>query len=232
MEQMTNRTDIDHWNPSTYDSLRRQLIPSFDLLYESAAAVVALSLHPTVPGRILDLGAGTGLLSGAVRKRVPTAHITLADRSEAMLERAATRFAGDANVTTVICDLLDPVPLDDQPFDAIVSALAIHHLEHEEKQLLFSKIFSALVPGGIFVNVEQLLAPTPDIEAMYDAQHEHHVLASNTPPDEWAAGRKRMRELDKPALLEQQLEWMRQAGFRAVDCLSKDWRFSVYAGWA
>jgi tRNA (cmo5U34)-methyltransferase len=31
--------------------------------------------------------------------------------------------------------------------------------------------------------------------------------------------------------LETQLQWLRDVGFRSVDCLAKDFRFATYAGW-
>jgi tRNA (cmo5U34)-methyltransferase len=214
------------WNPKTFDALRRQLIPSFDLLYNSAVSAVVMSVPDDA--RILDLGAGTGLLSAALVERLPEARLLLVDRSERMLAQAVQRFDSNDRVDTRIGDLGDPLP--EGPFDAVVSGLAIHHLTHEGKQDLFKRIAGVLRPGGLFVNVEQLLAPTPELEAMYDRQHEKHVQDSGTPADEWAAGRERMKH-DIPIDVETQLGWLRDAGFAQVDCLAKDWRFATYAGW-
>ena len=216
----------DLWNPQTFDGLRRQLIPSFDLLYASAASAVAMSAPSDA--RILDLGAGTGLLSAAVLGRVPGARMLLVDGSAKMLDKAAERFYGLDQVRTQVGDLDAGLP--GGPFDAVVSGLAIHHLQHDEKRDLFRRIREVLVPGGVFVNVEQLLAPTPALEAMYDSLHEQHVLDSRTPAHEWAAGRERMKH-DVCAELEDQLGWLRDAGFATVDCLAKDWRFATYAAW-
>lgn len=219
-------TTLDIWNPETYDSMRRKLIPSLDLLYESAADAVAASVPKGA--RILDLGAGTGLLSEAVLRRAPASRLLLMDHSESMLEKARQRFTRMPRVDIAPGDLRDPLP--DGPFNAVISSLAIHHLPHEEKQDLFRRIARVLTPGGVFVNVEQIAAPTEQIEVVYDRRHEAHVLRSQCPAEEWAAGRERMK-LDICADLETQLAWLRQAGFDKVDCLAKDWRFGTYAGW-
>jgi tRNA (cmo5U34)-methyltransferase len=218
----------DLWDPASFDGLRRQLIPSFDLLYNSAVSAVALTVGDRPAPRILDLAAGTGLLSAALRKRLPEAILVLTDGSERMLGRAMTRFSEDPNVTTMIADLTAPPP--DGPFDAVMSGLAIHHLEHEDKKKLFGWIHGILAPGGLFVNVEQVLAPAAELEPFYDVVHETHVIESQTPPADWAAGRERMK-FDICIDVGAQLDWLKDAGFSPVDCLAKDWRFATYAGW-
>lgn len=224
---MTDTTDVlELWDPTTYDALRRQLIPSFDLLYDSAGSLVA---HATPPGAaILDLGAGTGLLSAAILAHKPDADLLLVDGSEGMLLQAKQRFAYVANVKTQIGKFLEPLP--EGRFHAIVSALAIHHLTHPQKRELFARIRDALLPGGVFVNVEQVRAPAEWLEQIYDIQHETHVLAAQTAPEDWAAGRERMK-FDIPADVESQLNWLREAGFDGADCVAKDWRFATYLGW-
>ena len=224
---MADTTDVlELWDPTTYDALRRQLIPSFDLLYQSAASLVATFTPPNAS--ILDLGAGTGLLSAAVLARKPDADLLLVDRSEGMLLQAKQRFAHLANVRTQLGDLLDPLP--EGRFHAIISALCIHHLSHRQKRELFARIRGSLLPGGMFVNVEQVQAPADWLEELYDVQHEAHVIAAETAAEDWAAGRERMK-FDIPADVQSQLDWLRDAGFELADCVAKDWRFATYAGW-
>ena len=53
-----------------YDDPRRRLIPPFDAFYGTAVDALGLAAHR--PSRVLDLGAGTGLLSEAVLAAHPT----------------------------------------------------------------------------------------------------------------------------------------------------------------
>jgi tRNA (cmo5U34)-methyltransferase len=62
------------WNAATYDSERRRLVPCFDDFYGSAAELVT-RCFPSCP-RILDLGAGTGILSAAIVERVVAGRLT------------------------------------------------------------------------------------------------------------------------------------------------------------
>ena len=139
-----------------YDDLRRALIPCFDAFYGTALAVIG-QWHAGGAIKVLDLGAGPGLLSSMIRTRFPCAQLCLLDGSEAMLTEARRRFDGIDSVRYRVGDM-DTTDLGG-PWDLIVSALAIHHLEHEAKRGLFGRILQALVPGGLFMNAEQVLGP-------------------------------------------------------------------------
>lgn len=216
----------DFWDSENYDSLRRQLIPSFDLLYSTGANIVASHCHKDA--KVLDLGAGTGLFTHMVSKKLPGATFTLLDASREMLQKASSRMEKGIKCQFLEGDFSQLPPLE--PYDAVISALAIHHLTHEHKQALFRQIAGTLKPGGLFVNVEQLLGPTQVIEKFYDDEHERHVHDMKTDPAEWAKGRERMK-IDIPADLLSQLEWLRSAGFAHAECLAKDGRFATYAAW-
>ncbi|MHC2621864.1 tRNA (cmo5U34)-methyltransferase [Bradyrhizobium huanghuaihaiense] len=216
----------DFWDSERFDSLRRQLIPSFDLLYATGADFVGAVCRQDA--RILDIGAGTGLFSGLIRARLPRAVFTLLDASPEMLSKAVHRMGDGAKCSYLHGDFSKSLP--EGRYDVVVSALAIHHLTHADKRALFCKIFECLTPNGLFVNVEQLAGSSSAIEQFYDRQHERHVHDMETPPEEWARGRERMK-LDIPADLLTQLDWLRSAGFSEVECLAKDCRFATYAAW-
>lgn len=208
-----------------YDGVRRMLIPCFDDFYGSAAAL--LGEAGDRPLRVLDLGAGTGLLAAALRDRMPAARITLLDVAEDMLSVARQRFDGDDGVTFHVADY----GTDDLggPYDAVVSALSIHHLEHPAKQALFRRVFAALAPGGRFVNADQAQGPTPALAARYDAVWVEQVHARGVSEADFAAARRR-QSFDRMAPLTDQLRWLGEAGFAEVDCVYKNWSFVVYTG--
>jgi tRNA (cmo5U34)-methyltransferase len=218
---MTDVADIFDAHAETYDEARRRLIPPFDAFYETA--VGALRLGDRAPERILDLGAGTGLLSRWLRARYPAAHITLVDSAGLMLEKAR-QLLGDERLTYVEADLNGTLPSG--PWDAIVSALAIHHLEDNDKQRLFERIRTALGSGGVFVNAEQVAGPTPFLTGVYAAWHEERARVAGSDDDEWSAAVERMA-FDRCATVEDQLRWLRDAGFTHADCLFKHHRFAV-----
>lgn len=209
---------------SDYDSLRRHLIPCFDDLYGTVPRVMPFA--DTEAFDVLDLGAGTGLLTAILRQQFPNARYTCIDISDEMLARARERFpAGDVRIIAADYSR-EPLP---GRFDAIVSALSIHHLTNVDKALLFRRIFAALNPGGIFVNAEEVLAPTPALHKFYWDEWLREIVAAGVSEADIAAAQERMSH-DIPATLDEQLMWLRDAGFVEVDCYFKWLGFTAFGG--
>lgn len=214
-----------------YDAVRRNLVPCFDGFYGSALEVIGdwAGARSSAMLEVLDLGAGTGLFSAMVLGRLPQARLHLVDVSDAMLAQARERFAGAAgsNVGFEVRDYTQGSL--GGPWDLVLSALSIHHLDDGAKRSLFARIFQALRPAGLFVNAEQVLGPTPAAEARYRRLWDGQVLGSGVDRLEYERAVDRMQH-DRCATLFDQLEWMRAAGFAEVDCAFKQWRFAVYFG--
>jgi tRNA (cmo5U34)-methyltransferase len=204
-----------------YEAQRRLLIPPYDRFY--GTAVQALELSGRRLDRILDLGAGTGLLARHVARAFPDAQLTLLDGAPAMLAQAQEHFG--ESVAGLVQDLSDPLP--NGPWDAVVSALAIHHLSDDAKRQLFSRTHHALSPGGVFVNAEQVAGPTALFDDCYAAWHRHEAMRRGASEAQWQGAEDRMRH-DRWATVEHQLSWLREAGFADADCLFKQHRFAVF----
>jgi tRNA (cmo5U34)-methyltransferase len=102
-------------------------------------------------------------------------------------------------------------------------------LEDFGKKRLFQKIYDALTPGGSFIHAELARGATDAIEEIYQEQWRKHLERADLTGDELDVIYDRM-SYDIPAPLDQQLNWMRAAGFLNVDCFYKYLNFVVYAG--
>lgn len=211
-----------------YDGLRRRLIPCFDAFYGSALDLVA-DWAPPRPLDVLDVGAGTGLFAAMVAARHPVRRLCLLDGSPAMLDQARARFAATPGLEYRVADMTDADP--GGPWDLVVSALAIHHLDDAGKRHLFARIRAALKPGGLFVNAEQVAGPTPEADARYARLWLDGIRRLGVPEEEILRAEARMR-FDRCAPVSDQLAWLAEAGFAEVDCCFKAWRFAVLAGHA
>lgn len=180
------------------------------LAARTAGEAELVAALPSDVGRVLDLGTGDGRLLDVVLNARPavTEGVGL-DNSPPMLELARSRFADDGRVSIVEHDMRSPLPLLGS-LDVVVSGFAIHHLEDERKRSLFSEIASLLRPGGVFANLEVVQCATPEL------QEEFHRLIEKPGGD----------PEDICAPVDAQLEWMRAAGLKQVDCY---WRWRGFA---
>lgn len=207
-----------------YDANRRKFIPCFDDYYISTTAFIAANIQK--PQRILDLGAGTGLLSYYWYQHFPDSSYVLVDIAAEMLKVAGRRFAGMENVSCRVMDYTGEFP--EGNFDVIVSALSIHHLENSEKQRLFRRIYEKLPDGGLFVNYDQFCAGQENMDIWFDTYWERQLAVSGLTENDLALWKER-RKLDRECSLEEETQMLRSCGFRAVNCVYSCQKFSVIA---
>jgi tRNA (cmo5U34)-methyltransferase len=172
-----------HFEPETYLELMHSEVPGFDELQERVAAASAGS---TVT-RILELGTGTGETSRRVLERHPAARLTGIDISQDMLAEARESLPSDRVAGLLVQGIQDDLP--EGPYDLVISALAVHHLQGPAKAKLFRGVAGVLRPGGRFV-MGDVVVPEDPADAV-------------TPLSE---------NYDFPSTKEALVQWLREAG--------------------
>lgn len=110
--------------------------------YRPVHDAVVPALKARRPGRVLDVGCGTGLLTSRIRLELPRSTVVGCDFSPGMLERARRR---NRRVRWVQANALE-LPFDDFAFDAVVSTEAFHWFPDQSAAL--AEFFRVLAPGG------------------------------------------------------------------------------------
>ena len=216
MEQQFNRIAKE------YDQNRKKFIPCFDDFYESTTSFVAANIAP--PKRILDLGAGTGLLSVFWYRHFPESEYVLVDIADEMLAVAKKRFEGVPGVSCEILDYTECLP--DGAFDVIVSALSIHHLEQEQKEELFSRIYDKLPAGGLFVNYDQFCAGPDRLNEWFDSCWEKKLQDGELTEADLELWRER-RKLDRECSVWEEMQMLKDSNFENVSVIYSNQKFSV-----
>jgi cyclopropane fatty-acyl-phospholipid synthase-like methyltransferase len=131
------------------------------LLAEAVADAITRRCALESSMRLLDIGAGTGLLS---RRLAPKVHTVMAlDSSQKMLDQLRGR-AGAENVVPVHGDIMSYEP--SEPFDGIVSSMTLHHIR--DIPALFARLYDWLRPGA-FVALADL---APEDGSFHDRGNE------------------------------------------------------------
>lgn len=205
-----------------YDARRGCFIPRFDDFYGTMVGFVA-RFFPK-PRSILDLGAGTGLLSKHFLAHFPDAEYTLVDVSEGMLEIARDRFRCSPNFRYETMDYSKDLP--DGEFDLIASALSIHHLPEGDKASLYRNAFDRLPEKGLFVNFDQFDAGSSLMEEKYESWWLDYIGASGLTEQERAKWLER-RSLDRENSVERTQSMLAEIGFPTVECVYRFMKFAV-----
>ncbi len=110
--------------------------------------VGALDLTPGA--RVLDVAAGTGLVTAALRERYDCEVVAL-DQSPEMLAQATARFAGDAMVQTMLGEA-ERLPFADGEFDALTFTYLLRYVDDPAATL--RELFRVVRPGGHVASLE------------------------------------------------------------------------------
>jgi tRNA (cmo5U34)-methyltransferase len=145
--------DQFHFHPDGYLDLVRAEVPDYDLLQH----VVAEASSEVPADAILDLGTGSGETLRHVVEQHPEARCVGIDESDAMLA-VAREVVPSADLR--VARLQDELP--EGPFDLVVSALAVHHLDEMEKAALFRRVAERLTARGRFVLADVIVPDDPD----------------------------------------------------------------------
>jgi tRNA (cmo5U34)-methyltransferase len=177
-----------HWDPAAYLELMHRELPHYERLQDELVAAT----RPVAAGTILELGTGTGETARRVLEAHPAARLHGIDASADMLAVARESLAGRA-ATLAVGRIEDPLP--GGPFDLVVSALAVHHLDGPGKRALFARVEEILTAGGAFV-LADVVIPEDPADAL-------------TPIDP---------SYDLPSTVADHLGWLHEAGLQASVC--------------
>jgi tRNA (cmo5U34)-methyltransferase len=205
-----------------YDKQRRFFIPCFDDYYQTSISFLANCRNDFLS--VLDLGAGTGLLTKYLMEQFPEAKYTLVDVSEQMLSIAKSRFSGMKNVEVIVSDYTGVLP--EKQFDLIASGLSIHHLDNDAKLKLYTMIYNRLDKGGYLLNLDQFNSNSVFINQSYNKWWYNYIRNSPISKKDRESGMKR-RELDQENTIDETKQMLNQIGFSLVECVYSFMKFGV-----
>ncbi|CDX20802.1 Methyltransferase type 12 [Mesorhizobium sp. ORS 3324] len=237
---MTDMQGARHWdenNSRSFLDYGRYFVPERERQID-----IITELIPATPGSLMvELCSGEGLLSRALLERFHDCRVLALDGSERMREQTQKTCSDHiGRLATAAFELADRGwRTFSEPPHAIVSSLAIHHLDGSQKQVLFADLAAALRPGGVLVVADIVRPPSAAGLAIAARQWDEAVRSCSLAIDGDLAAFAEFNRLgwnyfrnpdgepiDKPSSLADQLSWLSEAGFTAVDCA---WLFAGHA---
>lgn len=106
------------------------------------------------------------------------------------------------------------------------SAMSIHFVSDQDKRRLYRNAWEALMPGGVFIDADQIRAPSPALQDFYLAMWDRLARECGATDAELDPAKERLA-LDRAATVADQLRWLEEAGFIDADCLFKEYLLAV-----
>jgi tRNA (cmo5U34)-methyltransferase len=194
-----------------------------DLLVRLVRAHLAA---PGMPARVLDLGCGPGIVAARLLSELLGTSVVGVDASPPMLALAGERLApysGRFALARADFETITPDDLAGGPFGAAIAVQAIHNSSDEGKRRALASVRAVMAPGGLFVLCDRVRVTAstvfPAYLTLWDKLDEQYA------PLGWqhSEGRSFVEHErtvadhgDLPGSLEQNLLWLREAGFGAV----------------
>jgi|SRR5690554_2390810 SAM-dependent methyltransferase len=168
-------------------------------------------LLPRTTVNLLDLGCGTGLELDEIFKTHPNIKVTGIDLTKAMLDVLKEKHP-DKDLTLIHGSYFD-YDFGRERFEAVISFQSLHHYSHEQKIKLYSRVYSALKPGGRYIECDYMVTEQKE-EDFYFKEYERIRKEQNIPEGEFY-------HYDTPCTIDNQLKMLRIAKFEKVEMV---WR--------
>lgn len=185
---------------------------------------------------IIDVGIGSGIVEEMLFRRVPNAQVLGIDSSEAMLELARVRLSNFSHqYSIVVHDMRDiaTLQLPQVSYNLAFSVQTIHNVEDEHKRETLAFIYRTLAPGGLFLLLDRIAVTTPSLYTVYKSVWSRLNRVHGTSRMEGETYQEHVAQVrtrgDIPASLDQNLQWLREAGFEAA-CLHLHGNRALFAG--
>jgi tRNA (cmo5U34)-methyltransferase len=203
-----------------YDRTAPRSMPGYTDLHR--ALLGGVPFLPTRAFEVLELGVGTGTFSALLLAQFPHARLRGIDLSPRMIARARAKLRPYRDRVELLAGDLAEFP--DRPCDAVVSALAIHHLTDREKLRLYRRVYRVLRPGGYFGDADDHLPEDPLFDQRY-VQMASSVPGAGRSGPPWAILQQVWHEherFDHPSTLAAETAALERVGFAHVGV---PWRF-------
>jgi tRNA (cmo5U34)-methyltransferase len=181
------------------------------------AYIKMAELVPDGTETILDLGCGTGLELEEIFKRLPHVSVVGIDLTPAMLDRLEQKYHGK-NIK-LICGNYFNIELGENTFDLAVSFQSMHHYTHDEKAGIYSMIYKALKPDGVYIECDYMVTGQSAENELF-AEKERLFRRLDIPCGE-------IYHFDTPCTVDNQVALLKKAGFLSAEMVYRKGNTSI-----
>ena len=207
-----------------FDDMIERSVPHYRELVDEIVELAAEAFQPAT--HLYDLGCSLGAVLIPLATRLADQPGTLCgvDQAAPMLEELAHRSQGLP--IELICDDLGSVNL--QPASVVILNLTLQFIPVEARHALLTRIYEAMVDGGVLLFTEKIAAPTASLDELYRERHHAFKRLQGYSELEIHQKRQSLEDVLVTETKESHLRRLADVGFATIDVWHQHYNFASF----
>ena len=168
---------------------------------------------------ILDVGTSTGELLSKLPKNSTCNYIGI-DTSKPMLDQARNKLVDEVKLYNA--SILD---FEVSNCSVITMMLVLQFIDYKDKQRALDTVYKALNKGGALFLVDKIKASNVFTHEIYNELYCDFKLDQGITPSDILAKNKSLRGVQKTLTLHENMDLLKNTGFKAIDIFMLDYNF-------
>jgi|GEM_PF-7128028 len=228
---MIKKKNLYDQSTAGYDAFISEINPAYKNM-QDACIDVLLYTHPDCKlMSVLELGVGTGMLAFKILSKFSVKKYTGYEISDNLMSLAKSRLSlFVCNINLSKRDFRGIKFINS--FDAVVSTMTFHYLSNTDKKIVLKNVYDSLKHRGIFIIGDRIISGYPFLK---DVFAKRMTAAWDKTTKNWKTSTRKTHNTvadskEEPWFLEDQLLWLKEAGFSEVACIWQDFNYCVFYG--
>ena len=204
-----------------YIELMTKLVPNY--MEGQVTIIDSIPFEKTKPIKVLDLGCGNGILSQILLKKFPNANIVGFDITSEMLDIYKKKLTSYTNKFETI---QGDFKVDDfgSNYDVILSGLTLQHLNSEERQKMYRRVYDSLNDEGIYITRDIIIGEN---DTNTNDLYNKWIDYMNQCGEDGKMWYEKHRQKDFPETADDLRTWMRETSFKDIELKQQDINFVI-----
>jgi len=178
--------------------------------------------------KVIDLGSSTGTFLIELSKKIENLNLIGIDSSNAMIKKAKEKAkAFNSNANFIKADFLN---YDLSNSKAIIANYTIQFIRPLKREKLIQKIYNSLRNEGIFLMSEKLITENKKLNKIMIDLYYQYKKQKGYSEYEIATKREALENVLIPYTMQENIEMLKNAGFKDIDIIFRWNNFATFVG--
>ncbi len=201
-------------------------VPGYPLMLEMIGVIARSKAQPN--SRCYDLGCSLGASTLSLRHNMPedSCSIIAVDNAPAMIERCRKNIESDTSNIPVEVRCEDILTTSIENASLVVMNLTLQFIAPDKRELLLSRIYQGLNPGGVLILSEKIYTTGQKNQSLLTDLHHHFKRMQGYSELEISQKRSALEKVLLPETLQAHTDRLQRIGFNQTTCWFQCFNFA------